>query len=68
MNPATSEQTSEVAVARISKALEHLREEIHPIESVLQAFEPVLIEKARIRTELAPSTDDRIEPTRPESF
>ena len=68
MSDATGEQSSEAAVARISKALEHLREEIHPIESVLQAFEPVLIEKTRIRTELAPSADDRIEPPDPIRF
>ncbi|HBZ54342.1 MAG TPA: hypothetical protein DEO88_02965 [Syntrophobacteraceae bacterium] len=68
MNQATSEPSSEVAVARISKALEHLREQLHPIDTVLQAFEPVLMEKARIRAELASFVNDPIEPPDPTRF
>jgi FdhE protein len=68
MNQATSEPSAETEGARISRALELLREEIHPLENVLQAFEPALIEKARFRTGLPTLADEHIPTPDPARF
>ena len=68
MNNATHELSPEAAAARISGALDTLRQELHPLENVLQAFRDIFIEKARLKAELPPLADLSVEPPDPARF
>jgi len=68
MNSATHELSPEAAATRISGALDALRQELHPLENVLQAFKEIFIEKARLKAELPHLADLSVEPPDPARF
>ena len=64
----TSELSPEDAAGRIEKALDRMRKELQPLETILEAFRPVLVERARFKAELPALKDSRPLPSDPRRF
>ena len=63
-----SELSPEDAAERIEKALNRMRKEHQPLENILEAFRPVLVERARFKAGLPLLEDSRPLPSDPRRF
>ena len=64
----TSELSPEDAAGRIEKALNRMKKELQPLKNILEAFRPVLVERARFKAELPALKDSRPLPSDPRRF
>ncbi|MHC1741785.1 MAG: formate dehydrogenase accessory protein FdhE [Syntrophobacteraceae bacterium] len=68
MNDANTALTPEAAAQRIARALDAIKQELLPLKSIVEAFEELLIARARLKAELPPFDDLHVPPPDPARF